>query len=88
MKPTLEILIYNKTLKSVILENLSDTELIDIANEFQKESWKEDSIVRVLAKQYFGGDSLAQIMLVPIKILPFITDRLKCCSPHVITIKQ
>ena len=73
----------NRVLAPVILENLSDSELIEIANECQNECWEENSIIRVLAKQYFGGDSLTQMMFVSLKVLPVVVERLKCCSPHV-----
>ena len=72
----------NTVLAPVILENLSDAELIEIANECQNEHWEDDSIIRRLAKQFYGGDSLTQIMFVALKVLPVITERLKCCSPH------
>lgn len=64
----------------VIVENLNDAELLLIAGECQKEYWEENSIVRTLSKQYFGGDSLTQMMFVANKILPIVAERLKCCS--------
>ena len=61
----------------IILEELSNAELLQIVDEFQKEVWEDDSIVRTLAKQFFGGDSLTQIMFVPLKVLPVIAERVK-----------
>ncbi len=72
----------NTKLLPVILENLSDAELLKIADELQNDTVANDSVIRILAKQYFGGDSLTQIIFVSMKILPVICDRLRCCSPH------
>ena len=64
------------------LENSPDELLIIVARELQKDAWEEDSIVRTLAKQYFGGDSLTQIMFVAYKVLPIIANRMILYSPY------
>lgn len=85
-KDKIEITMKNKTettiMDSIILEELSDSELLSIADECQKDTWDENNIVRILAKQYFGGDSLTQMMLVSFKLLPVIAERMKRYSPH------
>ena len=65
------------------LENSPDELLIIVARELQQETWKEDSIVRTLAKQYFGGDSLTQIMFVAHKVLPIVANRMIVYSPYI-----
>ena len=72
----------NTVLAPVIIENLNDTDLLAIVDECQKDSWDENSIIRVLSKQYFGGDSLTQMMFVANKILPIVAERMRCYSPH------
>lgn len=72
----------NTVLAPVIVENLNDTDLLAIVDECQKDSWDENSIIRVLSKQYFGGDSLIQMMFVANKILPIVAERMRCYSPH------
>jgi hypothetical protein len=72
----------NTVLAPVIVENLNDTDLLAIVDECQKDSWDENSIIRVLSKQYFGGDSLTQMMLVANKILPIVAERMRYYSPH------
>ena len=72
----------NTLLVPVIVENLNDTDLLAIVDECQKDSWDENSIIRVLSKQYFGGDSLTQMMFVANKILPIVAERMRCYSPH------
>lgn len=72
----------NTVLAPVIVENLNDTDLLAIVDECQKDSWDENSIIRVLSKQYFGGDSLTQMMFVANKILPIVAERMRCYSPH------
>lgn len=72
----------NTVLAPVIVENLNDTDLLAIVDECQKDSWDENSIIRVLSKQYFGGDSLTQMMCVANKILPIVAERMRCYSPH------
>lgn len=69
-------------LAPVILEELSDAELLKIVDECQKADWEDDSIVRTLAKQFFGGDSLPQMMFVSLKLLPIVAERMKSYSPH------
>lgn len=69
-------------LTPVILEKLSDAELLRIVDECQKDSWEDNSIVRTLAKQFFGGDSLIQMMFVSLKVLPVVAERMRCYSPH------
>ncbi|MFW5847542.1 MAG: hypothetical protein ACOCVF_01300 [bacterium] len=44
-----------------------------------------DSMVRKLAKQYFGGESLLELMFVSYKLLPVITQRMERYSPHIST---
>jgi len=65
----------------IILENLSDSELLSISDECQKSSWDENSIVRKLAKQFFGGDSLTQMLFVPHKVLPVVAQRMEKYRP-------
>lgn len=72
----------NTVLAPVIIENLNDTDLLAIVDECKKDSWDENSIIRVLSKQYFGGDSLTQMMFVANKILPIVAERMRCYSPH------
>lgn len=69
-------------LAPVILEELSDAELLEIVDECQKDGWGDNSIVRTLAKQFFGGDSLTQMMFVSLKVLPVVAERMRCYSPH------
>ena len=73
---------YEPMLAPVILEELNDAELLEIVNDLQGETLAESSIVRQLAKQYFGGDSLTQMMFVALKVLPIVAERMKCYSPH------
>lgn len=56
---------------------LSNEELLAIVDELQNITFEKDSIVRVLAKQYFGSDSLPKIVLLPYKLLPIVSKRLK-----------
>lgn len=56
---------------------LSNEELLAIVDELQNTTFEKDSIVRVLAKQYFGSDSLPKIVLLPYKLLPIVSKRLK-----------
>ena len=69
-------------LSPVILEELSDAELLKIVDECQKEGWGDDSIVRTLAKQFFGGDSLTQMIFVSLKVLPIVAERMRYYSPY------
>lgn len=69
-------------LTPVILEELSDSELLEIVNDLHGEAFAESSIVRQLAKQYFDGDSITQLMFVGLKVLPVVAERMKCYSPH------
>lgn len=73
---------YDTVLAPVILEELNDAELLEIVNDLQGETLAESSIVRQLARQYFGGDSLTQMMFVALKVLPIVAERMKCYSPH------
>lgn len=73
---------YDTVLAPVILEELNDSELLEIVNDLQGETLAESSIVRKLAIQYFGGDSLTQMMFVALKVLPIVAERMKCYSPH------
>jgi hypothetical protein len=66
------------------IKNLSDSELISVAEELQNETFSENSIVRKLAKKYFGNDAILQMLLVSTKLLPVITERFKLYSPHVL----
>jgi len=70
--------------KEIVLENLCDNELLSIVDELQQSGFSEDSIIRKLAIQFFGGDSLVQLMSVSSKVLPVVAERLKCCSPHIV----
>ena len=63
-------------------EKPNDSELLKIVDECQKEGWGDDSIVRTLAKQFFGGDSLTQMIFVSLKVLPIVAERMRCYSPH------
>ena len=72
----------NALLAPIIVENLNDTDLLAIVDECQKDSYDENSIIRVLSKQYFGGDSLTQMLFVANKILPIVAERMRCYSPH------
>ena len=72
----------NTLLAPVIVENLNDAELLAIVDECQKDSWDENSIIRTLSKQYFGGDSLTQMMFVANKLLPIVAERMRCYSHH------
>ncbi len=63
--------------KPIILEDLSDAELLQIAKECQNVHFDDDSIIRVLAKQFFGGDSLVQLISVGLKVLPVVSKRLE-----------
>lgn len=63
--------------KTIILEDLSDAELLMIADECQNETFDDGSLIRILAKQFFGGDSLVQIMAVSAKVLPVVAQRMK-----------
>jgi len=64
------------------LENSPDELLIIVARELQQDTWAEDSIVRTLAKQYFGSDSLTHIMFVANKVLPIVANRMIVYSPY------
>lgn len=68
--------------KEIKIEELSDAELLAIVDEFQKEIIDNDSIIRKLSKQYFGGETVTQMMFVAYKILPIVAERMKCYSPH------
>lgn len=59
------------------LESYTDLELISISEECLKTTWDSDSIIRTLAKEYFGNDSLISIMGLGLKVLPVIAERLK-----------
>lgn len=72
----------NEIKTPIILEDLSDLELLNIVDECQKDSFDENSIVRILSKQYFGGDSLTQMIFVVNKLLPIVAERMKNYSPH------
>ena len=77
-----EAMQYEPVLSPVILEELNDAELLEIVNDLQKETITENSIVRKLSIQYFGGDSLTQMMFVALKVLPIVAERMRCYSPH------
>ncbi len=64
------------------LVNSPDELLVIVVRELQKDTWEENSIVRRLAKQYFGGDSLVQILAVANKVLPIITNRMILYDPY------
>lgn len=66
--------------KEIVLEKLSDKELLAIVEELQKQYLEDDSIVRVLAKQFYGCDNSTMRMLVPVKVLPVVADRLRFYS--------
>lgn len=68
---------YTKTEPPINLERLSDSELLEIVDELQKETFSDNSIARKLAIQFFGGDSLPQILSVGIKVLPIVANRMK-----------
>lgn len=63
--------------EKINLEELSDVKLLEIVDELQKGSFEENSIVRILSEQIFGGDSLTQILSLPAIILPIVADRMK-----------
>ena len=68
--------------KKINLDELSDLELIKIARELQNETFDDDSIIRKLTIQFFGGDSVTQMMFLALKLLPIITDRMSSYSPQ------
>lgn len=64
-------------MKQINLEELSDIELLEIVDEYQKGIFSETTIIRKIAKQYFGGDSLVQLVAVSSVLLPIIAERMK-----------
>ena len=72
----------NTVLVPIIVEHLNDEDLLAIVDECQKDTWDQNSIIRDLAKQYFGDDSLLKMILVANKILPIVAERMRCYSPH------
>ncbi len=72
----------------IVLENLSDEELLNIVAELENSFVDEDSILRVLAKQFFGDDTLLNINLIPNKVLPVVAQRMKYYSPHINNFQQ
>lgn len=72
-----------KTKSKIILEDLSDEQLLKIVEELQQNSWEENSIIRTLSKQFFGGDSLTHMLLVSYKLLPVVTERFKKYSLNI-----
>lgn len=67
---------------NIILENLSDKELLDIVDELQKETFEENSVARKLAKQFFETDSIISIGFLSSKLLPIVAERMKAYSPY------
>jgi hypothetical protein len=70
-------------MEKIVLKELSDSQLLEIVKELQKETFEENSIVRKLAIQFFGSDSVNRILQISIIILPVVAERMKCYSPHI-----
>jgi hypothetical protein len=56
---------------------MSIDELLSIVDECQQEYFDDNSIVRKLAIQFFGNQSLICLLLVSAKLLPILAQRLK-----------
>jgi hypothetical protein len=69
--------------REIVLEELSDEQLLHIVDELQKSEWEEDSIIRKLSAQFYGKSDLLCIAMLPHKILPEVAKRMKCYSPHI-----
>lgn len=69
--------------KEIKLNTLSDWELLCIVEELQGEYFDENSVIRRLAIQFFGDDSLTNMLFVGLKVLPVVAERMKIYSPHV-----
>lgn len=68
--------------ENIDINLLTDTQLVEMVNELNlNESFTDDSILRKLAKQHFGGDSLVQIIALSNVILPIVTERMRFYSP-------
>jgi hypothetical protein len=52
-----------------------------ILDELSQATLKEDATVRLLAKQFFGDDSVLQIIAVGNILLPVVADRMRRYSP-------
>lgn len=65
------------------IENLSDYELVEFVNDFQKTVIDENSIVRKVTKQYYKTDMALEISLVAIKVLFEMSKRFQTYSPHI-----
>lgn len=72
----------NPVLPVIVLENLTDHELLKIANDLQSANIGESGLLKRLAKQFFGGESLMQILFVAHILLPVIAERMKQYSPE------
>ena len=70
-------------MEAIDFNTLSDNELLHIVGECDKDYFDDDSIVRHLAIQFFGGDSITQCLLVSVKLLPIVADRMRTYSPYV-----
>ena len=69
--------------EKIDINQFTDTQLVDLVSELHlNESFTDDSILRKLAKQHFGGDSLVQIIALSNVILPIVTERMRIYSPH------
>ena len=65
-------------MEKIVLEELSDNELLEIIDELQKENFADDSIVRKIAFQFFGGGTtIIQLISVANLLLPIVAERMK-----------
>lgn len=66
----------------ILLESLTNSQLLEIVDALQEDYWEEDSIIRILAEQFYGGNSVTQMLFVANKVLPVIADRLTASINH------
>lgn len=68
---------------SIVLEDLSDEELLSLVNDINLSIVPSDSLLRTIALQKFGTENTMSFIQVGMLILPIIAERMKHYSPHI-----
>jgi hypothetical protein len=68
------------------LQSLSDDELIILVKETQKYPIEENSSLRAITNEIYGGgsdDVMHMLTMIPQELIYVLAERLVGCSPHV-----
>ena len=68
----------------IVVECLSDEELLSIVTDITSQVVPEDSLARKIALQAFNSETTMDFIRVGMLILPIIAERMRNYSPHII----